>query len=128
MVRRFSHRLAVDEGGFTLIELLIVIVIIGILLTIAVPTYMGFKTRANNAAAKSDIGAAVPDAEAYYSDNNTYTGMTTTALKSIDTGLSPAVTIGTNPSATSYCLSATVGGQIWHLNRPTGNAYLTGGC
>ena len=65
-------RLAKEESGFTLIELLVVLVIIGVLLAIAVPSYLGFKERAEKRAAQSNIRAAIPAAEAYYSDNGTY--------------------------------------------------------
>src|SRR3954467_5829922 len=75
------------EGGFTLIELLVVIVIIGILLAIAVPSYLGFKDRANDKAAASHVRAAFPSAEAFYSDNGTYTGRDVPALTAIDAGL-----------------------------------------
>ena len=68
---RIRERLAREEG-FTLIELLVVIVIIGILLAIAVPSYLGFKDRANEKAAQANVRAAVPSAEAYYADNGNY--------------------------------------------------------
>ena len=125
---RLRQRLAHEERGFTLIELLVVIVIIGILLAIAVPSYLGFKDRANDSAAKANVRAAVPAVEAYYADNTTYAGMTNAKLiASYDAGVKLDALVAAKQTATSYCIVSTVGGKAWSRNGP-GADIVTGSC
>jgi type IV pilus assembly protein PilA len=118
MLKRIQSRLdGNSEQGFTLIELLVVIIIIGILLAIAVPSYLGFRDRAANNAAKSNLRAALPSAEAYYADNGSYTGMDATDLAAIDSGVSSTLTVAA-AGASTYCLTDTVSGKVWSVAGP----------
>ncbi|HZT94328.1 MAG TPA: prepilin-type N-terminal cleavage/methylation domain-containing protein [Gaiellaceae bacterium] len=127
-MRSLRQRLARDEG-FTLIELLVVLIIIGILLSIAIPSYLGFQKKAQQTAAMSDVRSAIPDVEAYYSDNNSYTGMTAAGLRTTydsgmvlstsgSTGIVSAKPVSGNPQ--QYCVSAVSGGHWAHVVGPGG--------
>lgn len=60
------------RAGFTLIELLIVVVIIGILTTIAIPKFAATKVQARMAEMRSDLHNLATAQEAYTSDNGVY--------------------------------------------------------
>jgi type IV pilus assembly protein PilA len=128
---RFKERLA-REDGFTLIELLVVVAIIGILLAIAVPSYLGFKDAANKSAARADIRAAIPSAEQYFADVGSYTGMTVALLKGYDPNIKLNATGVTVISPTTYCLDMTVSGFDYKVQRgavqPNGGDIVPGLC
>jgi type IV pilus assembly protein PilA len=64
-----ARRRLASEDAFTLVELTIVLLILGILLTIAVPSYLSFKDKAAKTAARADVAVAVKSVISYGADN-----------------------------------------------------------
>ena len=86
-----------DEDGFTLIELMVVVLIIAILLAIAIPTFLGARTKAQDRAAQSNIRNALTAEKTFYTDNQAYT-----ATAASMTAIEPSLTyVGGVPAAGS---------------------------
>lgn len=118
-----------ESSGFTLVELLVVLGIIAVLLAIAVPSYLGFQQRAESTSAKADLRQSLPAVGAYFADQGTYVGMTTSALRtSYDAGLASALT-PSSLTATSYSLTLVKGGCTATVAGPGGTIAVSGtGC
>lgn len=109
------------QHGFTLIELMIALVVVGILATVAMPSYNNYVIRSRLVEAQSSLASGRVRTEQFYQDNRTYIGMTcppATATFAFNCG-APA------PTATTYTITATGLGFTFTINQDNARATTT---
>lgn len=112
MVQKLRER-SNGEGGFTLVELLVVMLILGLLAAIAIPSFFNQRDKASDADAKSSARTAQTAMETYATDNGgNYAGAEGAVLVAIEPTLADAPgaitvtpTVGTAPADEGYSVT-----------------------
>lgn len=101
------------DQGFTLVEIMVVVLVIGILLAIGIPTFLGARERAQDRSSQTSLRTGQTTASVLFTDDTTFTDATTAALAAAEPSLSwlAAGTASTNDSEVSVAF--TVDGTEW---------------
>ncbi len=106
------------QSGFALTELMVVVLVIGILVAIAVPAFLGSRARSQNRAAQSDLRNALFAAKTIYSTTSSYAtaNNTATGLTTVEPSL-VYVAAGTVSNVTTRRVSVSAAAATWGAAR-----------
>jgi type IV pilus assembly protein PilA len=122
------QRVFTDEEGFTLVELLVVVMCIGILAAMAIPSFLNQRSKAQDGAAKSDARTSLTAAETLYLGDQTYATLSPAKLRSIESALNNANITAATGTATTYTVTVTsASNNTFSVNRAA-NGLLTRTC
>ena len=125
------------QEGFSLIELMVVVLIIGALIVIAVPVFMGARQRAADRAVQTNLRTAIAAALTEWSETGSYTSFTLAVAESIEPALhwkdsggpgtgQVLIRVASGPdlllvtkssSGTYFCLRQRVDSPVWDQGR-----------